>query len=742
MSDLGGFSLFDLFRSEAEQHAATLSAGLVTLERSTSPADIEPLMRAAHSIKGAAKVIGLECVVEFAHAMEDTLVAMQQGREAPSAPRIDQLLRAADLLASLASVAESELPRWIETNLPAMHSLVASLLQRADDRGLEQRAQRPIEGVAAIAAPQPASVPKAEPQARASAVRVTAEKLDRLLQLSGEMMLESRRLELVRRQSQSLKSRVIELEDELDRLRTWMRVQNMDAGALASLRGIVQRTRAEVVGQTASVDESIRRGEETASSLYHEVLASRMRPFSDVTGALPRTVRDIARSLGKEVHLEIEGEGVQVDRDILSRLEAPLNHLLRNALDHGLETPQERRRAGKPDSGLLRVVARHEAGMLRIRVGDDGRGIRPDLVRESVVRKSLASADMVAEMSTQEVLEFLFLPGFSTAASVTDLSGRGVGLDVVQSTVREVGGSVRVESVPGNGTIFELKLPITVSVIRALLADVSGETFAFPLTRIERVVQMPAAELTTIEGRMQFSLDDRSVGLVDAAALFELGTIESGETVSVIVLGGDDWYGFLVDAFVGEEDLVVRPLDSRFGKVAHIAAAAVREDGDPALIVDCEDILSSLRQELTEGRSHAAKRRAIGAVSTRRKRVLVVDDSATVREVERQLLVRLGYEVESARDGAEGLHALRGGGYDLLVTDVDMPRMTGIELARAVRADAVLSTIPIIIVSYKDREEDRLAGLHAGANAYLTKGAFEDQSFATMVRDLIGEAEA
>ncbi|MSR41823.1 MAG: hybrid sensor histidine kinase/response regulator [Phycisphaerales bacterium] len=735
MSDLGGFSLFELFRGEAEQHAATLSADLVKLEQSASPADIEPLMRAAHSIKGAAKVIGLDRAVDLAHAMEDALVAMQQGREIPTAERIDQLLRATDLLASLAAISESELAAWTAANTPVVAALAASLLQ-------------PI-ARGAVAAPTtqrslsaPLAVPKPEPRERTSAVRVTAEKLDRLLQLAGETMLESRRLEVVRRQSQSMKSRVIELEDELDRLRTWMRQNGIDANVLAPLRKITSRTRNEVVGHIASVDESIRRGEETATSLYHEVLSSRMRPFADVTGALPRTVRDIARQLGKEVRLEVIGESVQVDRDILARLEAPLNHLLRNALDHGLEMPDERRAAGKSESSLLRVEALHHAGMLRIRVSDDGRGIHSEMIRESVVRKALASSEMVAEMSNQEVLEFLFLPGFSTAAQVTDLSGRGVGLDVVQSTMREVGGRVRVESAPGTGTVFELELPITVSVIRALLAEVSGETFAFPLARIERVVQLHSDALTTVEGRLQFSLDDRSVGLVDAATLFELGAIEVRDSVSVVVLGGDDWYGFLVDKFVGEEDLVVRTLDSRLGKVAHVSAAAIREDGDPALIVDCEDILSSMRQQLTEGRPSASKRRAIAASSSvRRKRVLVVDDSATVREVERQLLVRLGYEVDTANDGADGFHALRDGGYDLLVSDVDMPRMTGIELTRAVRLEPTLTRLPIIIVSYKDREEDRLAGMNAGANAYLTKGAFQDQTFAATVRDLIGEAE-
>lgn len=746
MSDLGGFSLFELFRGEAEQHSLTLSAGLVKLEQSAAASDIEPLMRAAHSIKGAAKVVGLERAVELAHAMEDALVAMQSGREAPTPARIDQLLAGTDLLASLAAIREEELGAWTTQHSSAITALSQTLLAPVAAQVLAVPTAVP----AAVPATVPATVTpvatqevvataKVQVAERVAAVRVTAEKLDRLLQLAGETMLESRRLEVVRKQSQSLKSRVIEFEDELDRLRTLLRRSGVDATALAPLRKIAQRTRTEVVVHIERVDESIRRGEETATSLYHEVLSSRMRPFGDVTGGLPRLVRDLARQLGKNVRLDIVGEDVQVDRDILARLEAPLNHLLRNALDHGVEMPEDRRAASKPETCVLRVEARHYSGMLRIRVSDDGRGIHAEKIRESVVRKALASSEMVAGMSKQEVLEFLFLPGFSTAAKVTDISGRGVGLDVVQSTVREVGGSVRVDSEPGRGTSFELELPITVSVIRALLVDVAGETLAFPLSRIERVVQVPRAALTSVEGRLHFMLDERSVGLVDAAALLELGSVEQADDASVVVLGGDDWYGFLVHRFVGEEDLVVRTLDPRLGKVAHLSAAAIREDGEAALIVDCEDILSSMRQQLAEGRSPAARRRVITEGAAQRKRVLVVDDSATVREVERQLLVRLGYEVETAKDGADGLIALRNGAYDLLVSDVDMPRMTGIELVRAARAEPRFAGLPIIIVSYKDREEDRLAGLEAGANAYLTKGAFQDETFATTVRDLIGE---
>jgi len=790
MSDLGGFSLHELFRGEAEMHAAALSEGLVRLEGTSDPAVVEPLMRAAHSIKGAARVIGLDIAVRLSHAMEDVLVAMQKGREAIVPARIDQLLQGSDLLASLARISEAEVPQWTQQHEGSVDALAAAL--RAAPPAVSSTAAVAASATPAASAttpeastttpaasattpapssstpeaststpaattavtppppsttavsPSPAQVPAGAPApaaTRVSSVRVTAEKLDRLLQLAGETMLESRRLGAIREEAAELKRTLARLEDELDRVRSEVRRAGLEPAMVARARTIAGEGRDRLVGHLRTIEGAIRRGEETSSELYHEVLSSRMRPFADATAALPRTVRDLARSLGKEVRLEITGDTVPVDRDVLARLDAPLNHMLRNALDHGVETPDERRAAGKDPQATLRVEARHHAGMLRIRVSDDGRGIDIAALRERIVRRALATGEMAATMDRQELLEFLFLPGFSTARQVTEISGRGVGLDVVQSTAREIGGTARIDTELGRGTTFELELPITLSVLRALLVEVAGETIAFPLARIERVVQVEHAAMQSVEGRSQFLLEGASVGVVDAVALLGLGDARRrGERDSIVVLGsGDERYGFAVDGFAGEEDLVVRALDPRLGKVPHLSAAAVRESGEPVLIVDTEDIVHSVRQALGEGTLRGARRALPDTAASATRRALVVDDSATVREVERQLLVRMGFEVETAVDGVDGWNTLRSARFDLIVSDIDMPRMNGIEFVRTLRGDARYAAIPVIVVSYKDREEDRLAGLEAGATAYLTKGAFQDSTFADTVRDLVGD---
>lgn len=755
--DLDGLSMFDLFRAEAETHARTLSEGLVALERQPNDrTGIEPLMRAAHSIKGAARIIGIDAAVRLAHAMEDVLVAAQRGSESVGSERIDQLLAGTDLLAGLASVSESDLASWSEEHHQAIDEIVALLGAAMPNApaALPSAAEAPSPGspapkgdsasAKASAAPTPSAAPVSLSSAmEAKTVRLAADSVDRMMRLAGEMTIQARRLESTRDPMLAMKEHLLDLDETLELLEEEIGANAKLAAARERARGAVTRAQRQIAGS----EEIARRLEEIATALYHVALGSRMRPFGEAALGFPRLVRDLARELGKQVRFDIVGTGTPVDREILARLEAPLTHMLRNAIDHGVETPEERSAAGKEPVARVWVEARHQSGHLLVRVGDDGRGIDVEELRRSIVRKALSAPEVAARLGRDELLEFLFLPGFSTTSQVTEISGRGVGLDVVQAFAQEVGGVAGIESELGRGTEFRIELPVSLSVLRAAVVEIGGEPYALPLARLERVVRVPLAEIGAVEGRRQFMLDGRAVGLVEAATVLDLGSVERGAdgTVSVIVVSHgrgaeESWYGLVVDRFRGESDLVVRPLDIRLGKVPHVAAASVGEGGEPLLIVDVDDVVHSVRQFLSEGKLRGGTR-DIGVELSRRRRVLVVDDSLTVREVERQLLARLGYEVDVAVDGADGWNAVRGGRYDLLVTDVDMPRMNGLELVAAVRREPRLADLPIIIVSYKDREEDRLAGMHAGANAYLTKGAFRDDSFARTVRDLIGSAE-
>jgi two-component system sensor histidine kinase and response regulator WspE len=751
---LGGLSMFDLFRAEAETHTRTLSEGLVALE--SAPKDltsIEPLMRAAHSIKGAARIMGLDLAVRLAHAMEDVLVSAQQGREPVQSSRIDQLLAGTDLLNELARLSESDLSTWGEGHARSIDEIVRLLAEPVPDpvcaaesegagdvasRGSEACNPAESSGSAADESHGPASL--VEPKT----VRLAAESVDRMMRLAGEMTIESRRSQATRDPLEALKEQLLDLEETLERLEE-------EQGGSARLGLARERIRRAVQGAQRhidAVDEVSRRLEEISTSLYHVALGSRMRPFGEVTAGFPRMVRDLARELGKQVKLEVVGATVAVDRDILARLEAPLNHMLRNAIDHGIELPEEREAQGKEPVARVWIEARHHAGHLLVVVGDDGRGIDPESVRRKVIARGLSAPDVAQRLTNAELLEFLFLPGFSTAETVTEISGRGVGLDVVRTFAQDVGGVNSIDSEPGRGTRFRFELPVSLSVMRAAVVDVGGEPYAFPLARLERVVRVPRSGLSRIEGQRQFMLDGRAVGLVDASAVLELPTSDDqgADELSVMVLAhgrgaAEEWYGLRVDRFNGESDLVVRPLDARLGKVPHVAAASLDEDGAPLLIVDVDDLVQSMRQYVASGKLRDAGS-ATAQGRSPRKRVLVVDDSLTVREVERQILIRMGYEVDVAVDGADGWNAIRASSFDLLVTDVDMPRMNGLELVASVRREPRLADLPVIVVSYKDREEDRAAGMQAGANVYVSKSAFRDDTFAKAVRNLIGGPEA
>jgi two-component system sensor histidine kinase and response regulator WspE len=567
------------------------------------------------------------------------------------------------------------------------------------------------------------------------AVRVNADNLDRMMQLAGESMVEGRRSPALRRSLAGVRNELVHARESLEAA-----VRRGDAVRIAAARDAVARAEHVLVERLFELENFFRRTEEVSTALYHEVIGSRMRPFSEGVAGFPRMVRDVSRQLGKNVRFEVIGGDVPVDRDILSRMEAPLNHIIRNAIDHGIELPDDRRARGKPEQATIVLEARHHAGQLLVRVSDDGRGIDPESIRRKVVERGLQAPDYAARLGERELYDFLFLPGFSTAPKVTEISGRGVGLDVVHQMVVSTGGTVRVESRPGAGTTFGMVLPVTLSVLRAALVEIAGESYAFPLARTDRVLRAEPEQITPVQGRLQCDVDGVATGLVDGATLLGFGETDRSGATSVVVLGDEGGrLGLVVSAFLGEQDLVVRTLDPRLGKVPHVSAAAILDDGEPVLIIDVDDMLASLRKSLGEGTLLGmGGARNADSEAQARKRILGADDSITVREVERQLLTRLGYDVAVAVDGMDAWNQLREGRFDMLVSDIDMPRMNGIELVRMVRSDPRFAHLPIAVVSYKDREEDRRAGLDAGSNAYLTKGSFQDQSFIATVTELVG----
>lgn len=764
-------SMLELLQTEVETHTATLSEGLLALENTPTATDkLEALMRAAHSIKGGARVVGLDAVVRLAHVMEDCFVAAQSGKILLNSSHIDTLFQSVDLLRQIVGTVGDGAANEPNTRKGDVERLVASLSAILSGEPVITAVSRqtPPPAIPAPTTPKPPvksqiAIPHSSDENGYTAqtshdeksaartfeekdrmVRVTATKIDRLMGLGGEVVVSARWLPPFSQSLLGLKKTHNELFTLLEKLRDVLG----EEGAETARKLVIQayeKTRDcsnFLADRITQFDMFTSMSANLSDRLYHEVVSVRMRPFSDGVRSFPRMVRDLAKKLGKKAKLEIVGKSTEVDRDILEKLDAPLTHLLRNALDHGIESPEERAAIGKPEMATLRMEAVHRAGMLMITVADDGRGIDLDRLRQKILHKGLAGPEIVEKLTETELTEFLFLPGFSTSDNVTEISGRGVGLDVVHNMTHEVGGVVRVVSKPGKGVTFHLELPLTLSVIRTFLVEIANEAYAFPLARIERCVMLSEQDVEIVEERQYFKFDNNNIALIDIRDVLDIGEPGShySELPVVVVSDRTNLYGLLVDKFLGEYDLVVRPLDPRLGKVPDISAAAVMLDGSPVLIFDVEDMIRSIDNLVNERHLHKVNELAQAAKDMPIKRILVVDDSITVREMERKLLENRKYHVEVAVDGMEGWNAVRTNKFDLVISDIDMPRMNGIEFIKNIRQHEDLKSLPVIIISYKDSEEHRLQGLEAGANYYLTKSSFQDDSFINAVVDLIGEA--
>jgi two-component system, chemotaxis family, sensor histidine kinase and response regulator WspE len=743
-------SMFELFRLEVEMQVNILNNGLLSLESNpTSIQDLEALMRSAHSVKGAARIVGFGSVVNLAHVMEDCFVAAQKKQILIQSNDVDILLQGVDELSVISQVDVEELQSH-EPKLQSIYLAIANILNpQAQQQEIPQTVvistQEIPQTVVTLTQEIHKEPTKVSNSGQERIVRVNADNLNRIMGLAGETLISANWLEPFTNSLIQFKSQQLDLIKLIEDLRNHLSVYKNDHQLDDLLRDLIAKGQQQikVIGQRIQeLEQYDYRTISLSDRLYNEVITTNMRPFSDGVQGFPRMLRDLARQLNKQVNFEIIGKSTPVDRDILIKLEAPLTHILRNALDHGLETTEERLALGKPAQGNIKLEAFHRGGMLAITISDDGRGIDIEKLKAKVIDRGFSSFEMAEQMSKSELLEFLFLPGFSTSKEITEISGRGVGLDIVKSMTQEVAGNVRVSTVLGKGTSFHFQLPLTLSVIRTLLVEIAGEVYAFALARIDRIIMLKNADVTTVEGRQFFTIDGKNIGLIAADQIFGFYEInvEPENQFSVVVISDDsDSYGVLVERFLGERDLVVRPLDPRLGKVKDISALALDQDGSPVLIIDTNDLIQSINQLLDT--SHLTKidlKNIEGQEAVQPKTILVVDDSITVRETERKLLENRGYQVDVAVDGLQGWNAIRTKPYDLVISDIDMPRMNGIELIKNIRNHPIYSFLPIIVVSYRDRQEDRLQGMEAGANYYLTKSSFEDNTLVEAVANLLG----
>ena len=675
-----GADLLQIFREEAAEHLDGMVQCLLAVEAGAgSEASTDKLFRHAHSIKGNAGMVGLREAGTIANAIEDVL---ERAREAGalSADLTDPLLHAIDALRctiageqGIATAAIETLAAATENGAPPGQSSKPDenrqpLTRPESNGGPSSTTRQPADA-------QPPADEKPHDSIRTASIRVAAHKVDRMLDAVGETVLHHRRLEHALEQS----SRPSE----------------------------------------ESLEREVERGERLLDELQDSILELRTVPLSSITSSLPRAVRDLAAAEGKEVDLEISGSETQLDRVLLDGMSEAINHLLRNALAHGIEPPDVRERAGKSRRGAIELHAEPRGGQVAIEVRDDGGGVSAAALAEGARRGSLV--DVLAEA------------GFSTAEGVSEIAGRGVGLDAVKRQVESVGGSLAIDTEPGAGTRTTLLLPVTLALLRVLIVERGEQRFGLPLANVLEVVAVE--QMMLLGGRASIQVGEECLALSDLALVLGASAPELSETPRALVVEAtNERLALACDAVTGEQEVVVKPLGSLLDGVSGYLGAAILGDGAVILILDPAHLVRG------SARASAAVRVNDGALkASAAPRVLVVDDQFTVRELQRSILRASGYRVEVACDGREALDTLKAkDGFDLVVTDLQMPEMDGLQLLAAIRADPDRSSLPVVIVTSRGSEEDRRAGAQAGADAYIVKDEFDQQALLQTVERLVG----
>ncbi len=716
-------SLMSTFVEEVGDHVRSFNHDLLALESGQGdPASLlQSLFRTAHNLKGASRAVDVDVVEKACHGLEDILARARDGERPLDAEAFAILFATADAIEDAG------------TRLKEKQSLASSPLAALTSR---LSAFPRGGGATPVAAPPPsATVPAAPMPAPASVLapaaplldrrdgdtlRVSANKLDTVLARSGELLLAVRQTERRRDEWATLEEAALGLASDFRRLQTLV-----SPGVGTETRAAVQQVAAGIDKLKDGLERAVAdagtggRGlVRTAGELDSGVRSLRMVPFAEAGEGLERIVRDMALAAGKEVEFKLVGHEVELDRAVAERLKDPLLHLVRNAVDHGIETPPERAAAGKPPAGLITVSAALKGAQVEIAVTDDGRGLDRARIREEARARGLPE---FAE--DRDLLALVFHPGLSTARALTAVSGRGVGLDVVKSQVNALHGTVGLESVAGAGTTFALTVPLTVTLIRALLVESAGRMFALATTQVMGLRRLVPTEVRSVGGREMLAAPQGLLPLVSLAAALGLTAPrrERGQGGFVVLVeAGTSRVAFVVDELCAEQDLVVTGLGRRLRRVPNVAGCALMEDGGIALILSAAELAESALQAPT-GRPLITA----AAPETVRKRLLVADDSVTTRTLEKAILEEAGYEVSLAADGHQAWRILQKETIDLVVADVEMPGMDGFTLTETLRHSAALRRIPVVLVTSLSSDKDRARGMEAGADAYIVKSGFD-----------------
>jgi two-component system chemotaxis sensor kinase CheA len=822
--------LLTIFKSESEEHLQKLNEGILTLEKEPDKKDVlEEIFREAHSLKGAARMIGFEEIEKIAHAIEDVFNDARKGRLLLTGAVSDYVLEGLDLVnrivvyklrgkgagevslgdyldrhASVVAAAGRKGPRQPpapETGAPSAPSAppsagVPPAARGADKvsrrgtaekgfdkprrKGVERPSAEPPPVVEPSAAERPPEagdggisisigvkddvsrvIRQAEDKSRArrrqnepveaapqyeETIRVSVDKLDELMAQVGEILVTKIRSDVRLQEVREFLNRFTVFQRAWHRHMRSMVISPMVREDRVRLMSEFVATHSRVIDDLSDsilhlsdgMAEDNLRLELISGNIQESVNRIRMLPMSALFNYFPRLIRDIAREEAKEVELVVRGGETRLDKRILEELKDPLTHLVRNSIDHGIEKGDERQAAGKPRVGRLTLSAYQKGNSVLVELEDDGQGIDPVKIREVALRRGFISAEALDELTPSQIIQVIFQPGFTTKSIITDVSGRGVGLDVVLTNIERLKGKLSTTSTPGRGTRFSIKLPLTLATTQALLIRSAGQRFALPLTAVEFTGEIDLDDISTVEGKETVLVNGALLSLIRMAEVLELPSSpeESGRgRIPLVVLSStDERIAFTVDEFIGEREVVVKGLGSHLARVPNVAGATLLADGTPVMILNVFDLIKNARRARGQWVVERVKAREKAAV---RSTILVVDDSITTRTLEKNILESSGYTVVTAVDGIEALEKARARKPDLVVTDVQMPRMDGFALTAALKKDKNLNAVPVILVTSLESEEDKKMGIDAGADAYITKGAFDQGNLLNTIRQLL-----
>ena len=804
--------VLEFFIPEAEEHLQAVTECLLALEGHPNADDINRLFRAMHTVKGSAAQVGLHRLSAVAHRVEDLIGRLRDGALQPSAEIVDLFLQSVDVLKQFLHrqwTSDAEMAAAVDPLLARIADLAPEEApEQIAAEGRESEGASVAEAAATGAVPVAASARPAAAQAlpQAKSVRISLEWLDRMMNAVGELVINRTRMlgrltelsklvEVLQFSKARLASKVSDFQEKHE----FSRVSNTlvsggqqlhkdtfrgHANALAPITtndllefsdlemdryddvNILSRSLTEISadvtevltqleGFMGRVDSDIDEFTKLAHHLQDEITAARMVPIGNFYTRLSRTVRDAVKAAGKPVDLSLEGAETELDNNIVQHISDPLIHLVRNSVAHGIEDAETRRRAGKPEKGRVSVRAYHRGNHIFIEVEDDGRGINYESVRQSVVDSGAMSSIAAAELTERELREFLFRPGFSTASSMSELAGRGVGLDVVRANVHALNGEIEVRSETGRGACFTVKVPLTLIISQALFIRCGTSVFAFPLAVVDEIRRLRPEEIEDVGGKLLTRVRDVVTEVVRLDLQLALPPLEplNGYFHTVIVKVAGRQVGVVVEEVLGKDEIVIKNLGDYLRRVKLFPGTTIASDGSLILLIDLNRLVSAdtaerhaLPASSPAARVFAPRAEAVAAGSIpseavdaiENDRVVVVaDDSISVRKFVGRMLEKAGYRVKLASDGLEASEVVAQVGCHLVITDLEMPRMNGYELMAHLRQDPATRKIPVLVVTSRAGAKHRDRAMKEGASGFLTKPVQEDQLIAT-VESLIG----